>query len=138
MKLRRAAIIFSFLGIAVSIYALKQHYALAGTSFCNISSAFSCDIVNQGPWSKLGGIPVAFLGILGYGFLAAMAIGRPDGWPRWFFLTALGGFLFSLYLTYLEAFVIHAWCVICLTSFTTISALTIIGYLLIRKKDSPS
>lgn len=135
MKLRSTAIAVAFLGVVVSGYALKQHYAPAGTSFCNLSNTFSCDLVNQGPWSEIAGIPVALLGVFAYGFLAAIAIGRPHGWERWFFLTALGGLAFSLYLTYLEAFVIHAWCIVCLASFMLIGISTAIGHLLMRKRE---
>lgn len=130
---RSVAMMVSVLGISVSSYALYNHYGSAGSSFCNLSEAVSCDAVNKGPWSEIGGVPVAFIGIVGYVFSLALVFFRPNGWTRWLFFGSLAGLLFSVYLTYLEAFVISAWCPICLFSFLLVAILTFISFSLFRR-----
>lgn len=111
----------SLLGFAISSYSFAHHESFVSGAFCNLDATFSCDIVNRGPYSELFGIPVAIIGMLGYGFLvaaAAMCLRRPDELPAktFLFLASAGGLAFSAYLTGLEAFVLKAWCILCLTS----------------------
>jgi uncharacterized membrane protein len=111
----------SVLGLAVSGYSLAHHESFVSGAFCNLNGTFSCDIVNRGPFSTLFGVPVALIGLVGYGFLiaaAAVCLARPDDRPArtFLFLTASGGLAFSAYLTGIEAFVLKTWCLLCLTS----------------------
>ena len=127
MTLRSAVLFLSATGVGLSVYALIQHYGPEGSAVCNFSETFSCDLVNKGPWAEMLGMPVAGVGIAGYAAFVMLALLQPQGWQRFFAAGALAGFAFSLYLTYLEAFVIHAWCLICLASLLDITALSIIG-----------
>lgn len=133
MIVRKSLIVIAILalaGVAVSAYALWQHYAPLGSGFCNLSETFSCDLVNQSAFSDVFGIPVAGIGIVGYGLLFALALGAlfdPSFAPRilpWALVAALAGFGFSAYLTYIELFVIGAACVLCVTSQTLILVIT--------------
>ncbi len=70
-----------------------------------------------------GVVPVGLLGAVGYvAILAAWLLGRKGRGrlaqlaPVFVFGMALFGVLFSIYLTYIELFVIHAVCIWCLTS----------------------
>jgi VIT1/CCC1 family predicted Fe2+/Mn2+ transporter/uncharacterized membrane protein/thiol-disulfide isomerase/thioredoxin len=83
-----------------------------------------CNTVQQSEYARLFGVlPVGALGICGYILiLAAWFLGRTSG-GRWNNLADLGifglsafGFLFSVYLTFLEPFVIGASCLWCLAS----------------------
>jgi uncharacterized membrane protein len=83
-----------------------------------------CNAVQQSEYALLFGVlPVAVLGVMGYvAILAAWAWGRL-GWGRLTELTSLAlfgmallGTLFSIYLTFLEPFVVGATCSWCLTS----------------------
>lgn len=114
-------IALSIVGFAVSAYSFAHHESFVSGAFCNLNSSFSCDIVNRGPYSTLFGIPVALIGMIGYAFLVAAAVTclkRPEDLPAktFLFLTASGGLAFSAYLTGIEAFVLQAWCLLCLTS----------------------
>jgi len=40
---------------------------------------------------------------------------------------ALGGLGFALYLTYIEGFILHTWCILCLSSLALISAITVLA-----------
>jgi uncharacterized membrane protein len=122
--------ILALAGVAVSAYALWQHYAPLGAAFCNLNESFSCDLVNKSAYSEFLGIPVAGIGIAGYvvlGVLATAALVRPEWLSAalpWLLAASLGGLGFSMYLTYLELFVIGAICVLCVTSQALILGIT--------------
>jgi uncharacterized membrane protein len=89
-----------------------------------------CNAVQASPFAKLFGIiPVGLLGAAGYvAILAAWFLGRRSSSrlaPVAIFGMALFGVLFSIYLTYIELFLIHAVCIWCLSS-ATIMALVLI------------
>jgi uncharacterized membrane protein len=93
-----------------------------------------CNTVQQSPYARLFGfLPVGVIGVLGYlAIIAAWGIMRigPSSWEDtskiglWVF--TLIGTLFSIYLTFLEPFVIGASCSWCLSSAVTITLLFII------------
>ncbi len=128
------------IGTANAGYALWQHFAPAGSAFCNISATFSCDIVNKSTFSELFGIPVALIGILGN--LALLAAGlwllrHPRNAAALYLTLALGALGFSLYLTGIEFFVLGAYCVLCLLSQTLIIGVTGLAVLAWRKARPP-
>lgn len=122
---------FAAAGLLISLYALKQHYAPLGTSVCNVGGAFSCDLVNKGPYGEIAGFPVAAIGLIGYLMIAvvAMQFSKTKDPVLGKSLLALlaGGMAFSLYLTSLEAFVIRAWCLICLGSLSSVTGASLAG-----------
>lgn len=80
-----------------------------------------CATVNSSSWSELWGIPIAIFGILSYlAILLFVFLGDPLRLVKQYqvlviFGISFFGFLYSLYLTYLEIFVILAicqWCVL--------------------------
>ena len=75
-------------------------------------------------WSKLAGIPVALLGLIGYiGILATLlAPDREETRLATLGLTLIG-FGFSAYLTYRELFSIHAICEWCASSAVILTVL---------------
>jgi uncharacterized membrane protein len=83
-----------------------------------------CNAVQASPYAKLFGVlPVGVVGIIGYvAILLAWLWGRlrsdrlADYAPLVILGMAVLGVLFSVYLTYLELFVIHAVCMWCLAS----------------------
>ncbi len=85
----------------------------------------------------MAGIPVAALGLLMYlgliGLLAARRIGparlrgEPGPLGPWVFALAASGALYSLYLTYLEFFVIEAVCAWCLASAGVVTAIAVLA-----------
>jgi uncharacterized membrane protein len=83
-----------------------------------------CNTVQQSSYASLFGIiPIGVLGIAGYfllGIAWLFAINGPAKWKTFstlgLWLLSLFGGLFSIYLTFLEPFVIGASCAWCLTS----------------------
>jgi uncharacterized membrane protein len=72
--------------------------------------------VAKSAYSDLAGINVAVIGIAGYAALLGAAVIGGDAARFGGLLLALVGFGFSLYLTYLELFVIDAICQWCVAS----------------------
>lgn len=126
--------LFAVLGVLLSSYSFLHKQGFASGAFCNLNATFNCDVVNQGPYSQLFGIPVALIGIIGYlllAFAAGLKMKNPEdkSLSTFLLLASLGGFLFALYLSGLEAFVLHAWCIVCLTSQGLITALLVLSFL---------
>lgn len=123
----------SVAGLFVSIYSYLQHYGVASSGFCKINETFDCDIVNKGPYGTFMGLPVALIGVVGYGLLVAgffVKSRKQDDreLTRFLLMATLSGLIFALYLTGIEAFVLHAYCLVCLASqfiILTISVLLI-------------
>lgn len=94
-----------------------------------------CNAVQMSPYATLFGVlPIGVLGVIGYlGMLALWLWGRlrDDALARYvpvlLFGMALFGVLFSLYLTYLEPFVIGAVCIWCLTSAVIMTLLLLLS-----------
>lgn len=116
-------------GIVVSSVSLYHHYGASQTSYCDFGANFNCDIVNRSIYSSFFGVPDALIGILGYAALLVMATvyrSRTQT-PSILFGASLAGLSFALYLTYIEKFVLATWCILCLSSLTLISLITIMA-----------
>ncbi len=112
--LRRAATFAATLGIAVSTYIAIAE-AGGGAPAC-LAGGGGCETVASSSHYELLGISVALIGIVGYVLLLASAVLRGDPARLAGFGLALFGFGFSVYLTYLELFVIDAICQWCVAS----------------------
>lgn len=140
------AAILSALGVGVTIYLIYQHYKPSADSFCNISDYVSCDVVNKSIYAEIFGIPVAVFGFLTYTALFVVSLGLYKGWN---FTKILGGLtqhrtivgtavlstlglVFSLYLTWIEFFVLTAVCIFCLTQQVFILIISLIYLMLWR------
>jgi uncharacterized membrane protein len=122
-NLRIAIFVLCLIGIGVAGYLTYTHYAKIKV-ICGSNGG--CETVQSSVYSKLAGIPVAVLGLAGYiGILFSLAIRNELGRVAAFGI-ALVGFLFSMYLTYREAFTIHAYCYWCLSSATLMTVLVIL------------
>lgn len=114
----RAIAVAAVAGIVVSSLSLYHHFGTSKTSFCTFGESFNCDLVNRSQYSTVLGMPVALMGILGYLLLLSLAtIYREKAEaPVMLLFASVAGLGFALYLTYIEKFVLQAWCILCLTS----------------------
>ena len=128
-RLMRIIAVLAVLGVAVSSVSLYHHFATSKTSFCDIGESFNCDLVNRSEYSALAGVPVALIGIVGYLAIVALAtIYRTKAeTPVILLIAAIAGLAFALRLTYIEARVLYAWCILCLSSLATIVAITVLS-----------
>jgi uncharacterized membrane protein len=121
-----AIAVLALAGIAVSSVSLHHHYGTSQTTYCDFGESFNCDIVNRSIYSTVLGVPDALIGILGYaGLLALATVYRAKAETPAMLLTAsVTGLSFALYLTYIEAFVLATWCILCLSSLILIVLIT--------------
>lgn len=119
----------SLVGMIVSAVSLERHYAKSATSFCEVGEKFNCDIVNRSEYSSLFGIPVAAIGVVGYGLLLVLSTFQRSRHqtPARLLVAASAGLVFALYLTYVEAYVLFTWCILCLSSLALISLITVLA-----------
>jgi len=127
-----AIAVLSLAGMIVSAISLQRHYAKSATSYCEFGEKFNCDIVNRSEYSSLFGIPVAGIGVAGYGLLLMLStFQRSDNrTPTRLLFAASAGLAFALYLTYVEAYVLTTWCILCLTSLAMISLIAVLAGIL--------
>jgi len=113
----------------VSAVSLQRHYAKSASAFCDLGEEFNCDIVNRSEYSSLMGIPVAGIGVAGYGvFLALATVYRARvQTPTRLVAAAVAGLGFALYLTYIEGYVLETWCILCLSSLGMIAGITVLA-----------
>jgi uncharacterized membrane protein len=122
--LRTAGFVLAVLGIGVAAYLVYVHYAHL-KPVCGI--VHGCETVQKSEYSKLAGIPVADLGLVGYVVILGSLLAPQTEMARMVgALTALVGFGFSMYLTYRELFTIDAICAWCVTSAVLMTLLAII------------
>ena len=124
-----AIAVLAVAGIVVSAVSLQRHYAKSASAFCEVGEKFNCDIVNRSEYSSVMGIPVAGIGIVGYGVLLALATlyrTRVDT-PTRLLAAAVAGLGFALYLTYVEGYVLGTWCILCLSSLGMIAGITVLA-----------
>jgi len=131
-----AIALLALAGAAVSSVSLYHHYDTSPSSVCDFGANFNCDMVNRSIYSVVLGIPVALIGVLGYGVLLALAtLYRTKTEVSLMLLVAsLAGLGFALYLTYVEAFVLAVWCILCLSSLALISAITVLSSVLVSQR----
>jgi uncharacterized membrane protein len=119
-------------GVVISSVSLHHHYGTSQTSYCDLGKNFNCDIVNRSTYSVILGVPVALIGIVGYLALLMLATfyrNRADT-PAILVIASAAGLGFELYLTYIEGFVLAAWCILCLTSLGLIFGIAVSSLLL--------
>jgi len=129
-RLSQLAIILTIIGLLVSIY-MTIYKITSNDSMC-IGSG-DCKTVNASRYAEVYGIPVAVLGVAGYSaILAVLLLGNRPGFLQQngtllLFGLSLTGFLFTLYLIFVEVALIKAYCPFCITSQTAMTLIFIIS-----------
>ncbi len=112
-RLRTAMVVLAGVGLAVAGYLTYVHYS--GIAPICAGDGGGCERVQASRWAKLGGVPVALLGLAGYVLILAATLARGETARLAAAGLSLAGAGFSAYLTYLELFEIDAicqWCVV--------------------------
>lgn len=137
-RLFLAIAVLAILGIAVSGVSLDHHFRTTKTGYCDFGQSFNCDLVNRSEYSTVAGVPVALIGIFGYAALLTFAtLYRSKAeTPAILTVGSVVGLGFALYLTYIEKYVLFAWCILCLSSLAIISAITVLCLLLVCRQQS--
>ncbi|MBD3328709.1 hypothetical protein GF340_05425 [Candidatus Peregrinibacteria bacterium] len=144
--------LLSLVAIFVTAYLLYMHFKPELSDYCSFGDNFDCDVVNKSPWSVIDlgfmRIPVALLGLLTYTifFIASWLLKSGKDLSKIFFkwttnkllvikMTVLSviGVAFSLYLTYIEAFVLQTYCIFCVTQQVIIFIIMILYFVLLGR-----
>jgi len=141
-KLFLTIAVLAIAGVAVSSVSLDHHFRKSKTTYCDYGQSFNCDIVNRSEYSTVAGVPVALIGILGYVALLAFATFYREKaeTPGILVLGSIAGLGFALYLTYIEKYVLFAWCILCLSSLAIIFSITALSTILFVRsmRSTPS
>lgn len=136
MRARQAIALLALVGLFVSLYLWLHALGVGGPIKCGTGG---CDTVQTSRWGVLLGLPVAFYGVAGYlvVFVVALLALRPAALPQRSWSVALAGlatigFAFTLYLTYVELFLIHAICRWCVGSAVIMTAIWIVALLSLK------
>lgn len=133
-RLSQLAIALTVIGLLVSIY--MTIYAITSNDNMCVGSQ-DCSVVNASKYSKVNiagiQIPVAVIGVVGYAAILGVLLSennieflREHG-TLVFFGLALTGFLFTLYLIYLEVALIRAYCPFCIASQSAMTLIFILS-----------
>lgn len=140
MKYRMAVAFLSLVGVFVASYLYLYKIGKIGTMACGTGG---CETVQTSEWARLFGVEVSLIGLLGYLALLVVALiglQPPFAHRRGvaILLVAMSGlgFLFALYLTGLELFVIHAICRWCVVSAVIITLVFVTALLDLRRGDA--
>lgn len=128
-----AILILALLGLGDAIFLTVKHYT--GTINCAVWSG--CQEVLISSYSTLFGIPVALLGVAYYLFILFSALAYWQSAKNIFanvltFIPSLG-FLFSLYLVYLQLVMIKYICIYCMLSALSSTLIFILSLIIFRQ-----
>jgi uncharacterized membrane protein len=115
----RGSVALTVIGLLVSIY--MTIYKITENEGMCLGSG-DCSIVNASRYSEVNGIPVAAIGIVGYAAILAVllfeersAFLKRNG-TLLIFGMALTGFVFTVWLVYVEVALLRAFCPFCVAS----------------------
>jgi uncharacterized membrane protein len=122
--------LLAVIGLLVSVY--MTIYKITSNDKMCLGSG-DCSTVNASRYADINGIPVAFIGVIGYA--AILGIGWLERRNDFFqengslilFGVSLIGFLFTLWLIYVEIALIQALCPFCLASQITMTLIFILS-----------
>lgn len=81
--------------------------------------------MNHSSYAEIQGIPVAGIGIAGFFALVWLALAKQRGILT---IAATAGLAYSLYLAYVEKYILGVWCLYCVISLGTIALITLLGF----------
>ena len=135
-KLYALAAFLAVAGLADSIYLTVTH--LTGEDVTCVASS-GCSEVLSSAYASVGNIPLGAFGVLGYFIAFSLATLAAFGYARTLILLRIvvaGMLATTLWLLYVQAFVLHAFCDFCLLSAgltLSLSTIIVIGYFVGRK-----
>lgn len=133
MSYRMAAALTSLLGLFLSAYLYLYKIGRIGTLACGNGG---CETVQLSRWSRVAGVDVSLIGIVGYAALLVVSLASlQPGWlerrrPADLLAAVAGlGVLLTIYLTYAELFLLHAVCRWCVGSAVLITTVFVLALL---------
>jgi uncharacterized membrane protein len=140
LRLRNVLVGLSLLGVGIAGY-LSWVKLTDTEAFCG--GVGDCSTVQNSIYAYLLGIPVAYLGLLCYLALLALALYNRRRQPERgslpdlaFFALAAGGVAFSAYLTYTELFLLREVCPWCVASFVNLIVIVVLAAMLVFGQEA--
>jgi uncharacterized membrane protein len=137
-----ATAVLALAGLFISLYLWLHRVGIIGTLQCGTGG---CEQVQTSPYAAVAGLPVAAVGAAGYATLLVVAlVGLQPGLaarrgPAMALAGLAGlGFAFTLYLKYVEFFVIGTVCWWCVGSAILITSIFVTSLLALRERDDSS
>jgi uncharacterized membrane protein len=134
---RQVVVLLALVGLLVATYLWLYKIGVVGELQCGTGS---CETVQASRYADLLGIPVALYGVAGYGVLFAVGLAALDPrramdprLTRLLAALATTGFLFTVYLTAVELFVLHAICRWCVASAVIMTAIWLVSLSLLGR-----
>jgi len=135
--IRITMLVIATVGLGVASYLTYVHYS-GIQPIC--SAGGSCLEVQTSVYSKIAGVPVALIGLIGYVVILGSLLAPENEESRFATMAfTVVGFGFSAYLTYRELFSIHAiceWCASSAVMMTVLAGLSVWRFL--RGEQLPS
>ncbi len=134
------SLIASIIGFLVSAYL--AYVKLANKPIYCTPGLGDCASVQQSQWSTLWGIPIALLGAITYLILIGLYVfGQKTKFSKVYseyaiFGLTFFGFIYSLYLTYLEIFVLKTMCQWCVVSALCMTVLFVMTFIDLKKQST--
>jgi uncharacterized membrane protein len=136
-QLYRAAVALAIIGLLVSIY-MTVYKITSNNKMCLGSG--DCSTVNASPYAAVNGFPVAAIGIIGYAAILATLYFEnrhpffQQNGTLMIFGMALTGFIFTVWLIYVELALLKALCPFCVTSQVAMTIIFIIAVVRLIKQ----
>ena len=126
-------LVLALIGFVDATYLTIEHYQ----NVIPPCAVGGCETVLTSVYSEVAGIPVALAGAIYYLFILIGALayleGRHERLLRYVLIATTFGLLASLYFLFLQAFILHAYCLYCLGSLTTSTVLFILAITVFSK-----
>ncbi|HYH00062.1 MAG TPA: thioredoxin domain-containing protein [Terriglobales bacterium] len=138
---KNIAFVAILVGLFDSVYLTWAYTSQAHSMVC---LGGGCDVVRNSPYAYPFGIPLPIAGVVMYVVLAGLALAELHLPSRsetiWRLITIISGagLLFSAWLTYLEAFVIHGWCSWCVVQAIAVAIVFALAISIVRSPAATS
>lgn len=128
--------VIALLGFADASYLTIEHYS-GVIPPCSVTGG--CETVLTSAYSTVFGVPVALGGAIFYLFILVSIFiyfeSKNTKLLKWSLLLTILGFIASLWFVYVQAFILHSYCVYCLGSFSTSTILFVIATYIFKKQS---
>ena len=132
------ALVCAVVGLGASLTAASSHYHLiydpTYRSFCDVSARVSCTQVYSSRFSTFLGVPVAVFGAIWFAVAGLLSIGGlrardsvRESVPGYLFVLSTAALAVILYLGYASIFLLHAVCLMCLTTYAAVIGLFLVS-----------
>jgi uncharacterized membrane protein/protein-disulfide isomerase len=128
-RIRWTILALALVGLGLSVASLVVHHRLltdpSYASPCDVNATFSCSQAYLSQYGSLGGVPVAFGGVIWFGLVAAIvafaATERPTSTASHYVLgLSVIGLVVIAYLAYVSYFVLKSGCPLCLATYACV------------------